>query len=220
MTRSAWIAGIAVATLAGSWFIHTQREAAKLAEADRARAEEIRAEALGYREGDSEERTAQLNARVDAAIKQLKSDSPTVRCNAALQLGRIGTGAQINVLTDVVFDYSELTSVRICAAGALRQMGETSTVLGIYESWARDTDNDLRRAAISGFGEIGPEATATALPYLEREFGSEFWDVRYLVVESLGKLGPAADALLAEASKDEDANVRGRANALLKARHR
>ena len=137
MTRSAWIAGIAVATLAGSWFIHTQREAAKLAEADRARAEEIRAEALGYREGDSEERTAQLNARVDAAIKQLKSDSPTVRCNAALQLGRIGTGAQINVLTDVVFDYSELTSVRICAARALRQMGETSTVLGIYESWAQ-----------------------------------------------------------------------------------
>ena len=75
MTRSAWIAGIAVATLAGSWFIHTQREAAKLAEADRARAEEIRAEALGYREGDSEERTAQLNARVDAAIKQLNDPS-------------------------------------------------------------------------------------------------------------------------------------------------
>jgi HEAT repeat protein len=206
--------------MAGAWFIHTQREAAKLAEADRARAEEIRAEARGYREGDSEERTTQLNARVDAAVERLKSDSPTARCDAALQLGRIGTGAQINALTDVVFDYSELTSVRICAVSALRQMGETSTVLGIYESWARDTDQDLRRAAISGFGEIGPEATATALPYLEREFGSEFWDVRYLVVESLGKLGPAADALLAEAATDQDARVRSRANALLKSRGR
>ena len=97
-------------------------------------------------------------------------------------------------------------------------MGETSTVLGIYESWARDTDQDLRRAAISGFGEIGPDATATALPYLERDLGSEFWDLRYLVVESLGKLGPAADALLAEAANDENANVRGRAKALLKSR--
>ena len=212
------MAGAVVAALAGAWFISSHREAARLAEADRARAEEIRAEARAYRDSDTEERTAQLDARVDAAIAQLKSGSPTIRCDAALLLGRIGTGAQINVLTDVVFDYSESTSVRICAVGALREMGETSTVLGIYESWARDTDQDLRRAAITGFGEIGPEATATALPYLEREFGSEFWDLRYLVVESLGKLGPAADTLLAEAAKDEDANVRKRAAALLKSR--
>ena len=218
MTRSAWVAGVVVAALAGAWFISSHREAARLAEADRARAEEIRAEARAYRDSDTEDRTAQLDARVDAAIARLKSGSPTIRCDAALLLGRIGTGAQINVLTDVVFDYSESTSVRICAVGALREMGETSTVLGIYESWARDTDQDLRRAAITGFGEIGPEATATALPYLEREFGSEFWDVRYLVVESLGKLGPAADTLLAEAAKDEDANVRKRASALLKSR--
>jgi HEAT repeat protein len=220
MTRSVWVAGVVVTALAGAWFISSHREAARLAEADRARAEEIRAEARAYRDSDTEDRTAQLDARVDAAIAQLKSGSPTIRCDAALLLGRIGTGAQINVLTDVVFDYSESTSVRICAVGALREMGETSTVLGIYESWARDTDQDLRRAAISGFGEIGPEATATALPYLEREFGSEFWDVRYLVVESLGKLGPAADTLLAEAAKDEDANVRKRAAALLKSRQK
>jgi HEAT repeat protein len=219
MTRSAWVAGVVVAALAGAWFISSQRQAARLAEADRARAEEIRAEARGYRDADSEERTAQLNARVDAAIAQLKSGSPTIRCDAALLLGRIGTGAQINVLTDVVFDYSEPTSVRICAVGALREMGETDTVLGIYESWARDTDQDLRRAAITGFGAIGPEATATALPYLEREFGSEFMDVRYLVVESLGRLGPAADTLLAEAAKDEDTTVRQRAAALLKSRN-
>ena len=212
------MAGVVVAALAGAWFISSHREAARLAEADRARAEEIRAEARAYRDSDTEDRTAQLDARVDAAIARLKSGSPTIRCDAALLLGRIGTGAQINVLTDVVFDYSESTSVRICAVGALREMGETSTVLGIYESWARDTDQDLRRAAITGFGEIGPEATATALPDLEREFGSEFWDARYLVVESLGKLGPAADTLLAEAAKDEDANVRKRAAALLKSR--
>lgn len=212
------MAGMVVAALIGAWFISSQRQAARLADADRARAEEIRAEARAYRDSNNEDRTAQLDARVDAAIAQLRSGPTTIRCDAALLLGRIGTGAQINVLTDVVFNYSELTSVRICAVTALRQMGETDTVLGIYESWARDTDQDLRRAAITGFGEIGPEATATALPFLERELGSEFMDVRYLVVESLGKLGPAADTLLAEAAKDEDATVRKRASALLKSR--
>jgi HEAT repeat protein len=218
MTRSGWIAGVILIVLAGAWLLWSHREAARLAEADRIRAEEIRAEARGYRQGDSEERTAQLTARVDAALAQLKSASPTVRCEAALQLGRIGTGAQINALNDVVYNFSELSSVRICAVGALRQMGED--VLGIYESWARDADPDLRRAAISGFGEIGPGAAATALPYLQRELASEFMDVRYLVVETLGKLGPAADGLLAEAAKDQDTTVRNRATAVLKSRPR
>ena len=214
------MAAIVVAALAGAWFIRSQREAARLAEADRARAEEIRAEARAYRTGDEEDRTAQLNARVDAAVAQLQSRSPTARCDAAMQLGRIGTGAHIGILTRVVYDYSEATSVRICAAAGLRQMGETSTALGIYESWARDSDQELRRAAIMGFGEIGPEATTTALPYLEREFGSRFMDVRYLVVESLGKLGAEADALLSEATKDEDDAIRARAAALLNSRQK
>lgn len=214
------MAGALVAVLAGAWFVKSQREAARLAEADRARAEEIRAEALLRREGDSEERTGQLNSSVEAAIARLQSQSPTVRCDAALQIGRIGTGAQLGLITDLVYNYSEATSVRICAAAALRQMGETGAVLGLYESWARDTDPDLRRAAIGGFGDIGPSATETALPYLERELGSEFMDARYLAVESLGKLGPAADTLLMEATKDEEKLVRDRAAALLKSRQK
>jgi HEAT repeat protein len=156
---------------------------------------------------------------VDAAVAQLQSRSPATRCDAAIQLGRIGTSTHVGILSRVVYDYSEATSVRICAASALRQMGETSTALGIYESWARDSDKDLRRAAIMGFGEIGPEATSTALPFLERDFGSEFMDVRYLVVESLGRLGPEADVLLGEAVNDRDATIRTRATALLKSRH-
>jgi hypothetical protein len=72
MTRSVWVASIAVAALAGAWFIHSQRAAAKLAEADRARADEIRAEARGYREADSAERTVQLSlvrTRAKALLK-------------------------------------------------------------------------------------------------------------------------------------------------------
>jgi HEAT repeat protein len=218
MTRTAWVAVAVAAALAGAWFVKSHREAARLAEADRARAEEIRAEARGYREGDNEERTGQLNARVEAAIARLQSESPTIQCEAALLIGRIGTGAQIGVITDLVYNFSVSTSVRICAVDALRQLGETGAALGVYESWARDTDPDLRRAAIGGFGDIGPSATETALPYLQRELGAEFWDARYLAVESLGKLGPAADALLTEATKDENKDVRSRAAALLKTR--
>jgi HEAT repeat protein len=214
----AGVAALVIAALGVMWFIDSRQKAAELARADQARAEEIRAESRASREGDSEERTDQLNARVDAAIAQLQSDSPMRRCDGALQLGRIGTGAHINMLTDVVYDFSEVSSVRICAVSALRQMGETSTALGVYESWARDTDSDLRRAAITGFGDIGPTATETALPFLERELGSEFMDVRYLVVETLGKLGPAADALLSDAAADQNKLVRERAAALLKSR--
>lgn len=214
----AGVAALIIAAFGVTWFVDSRQKAAELARLDQARAEEIRAEARAYREGDSEERTEQLNARVDAAIAQLQSDSPMRRCTGALQLGRIGTGAQINLLTDVVYNFSELSSVRICAVSALRQMGETSTALGVYESWARDADSDLRRAAITGFGDIGPTATETALPFLERELGSEFMDVRYLVVETLGKLGPPADALLSEAAADTNKSVRERAAALLKAR--
>jgi enterochelin esterase-like enzyme len=36
MTRSAWVVGVVVAALAGRWFISSQRQAARLAEADRA----------------------------------------------------------------------------------------------------------------------------------------------------------------------------------------
>jgi HEAT repeat protein len=215
-----WVAALVIAALGVLWFIESRQKAAELVRLDQARAEEIRAEARTYREGDSDARTEQLNARVDAAIAQLQSDSPMRRCEGALQLGRIGTGAQINMLTDVVYNFSELSSVRICAVSALRQMGETSTALGVYESWARDTDQDLRRAAITGFGEIGPTAAETALPFLERELGSEFMDVRYLVVETLGKLGPAADALLTEAATDTNTLVRERAATLLKFRQK
>jgi len=214
-----WIAVLVVAAVTVVWFIYS-RPRSGTAE-DQARAEQIRAESRAARAGDEEERTARLNAQVDRTVKLLlESSSPIIRCDAALQLGRIGTGQQIKPLTDIVNDYSELTSVRICAASALRLMGETGTALGIYESWARSGDQDLRGAAITGYGDIGPPATDSALPFLEVELQSEQMQVRYLVVESLGKLGPPADRLLAEAAKDENATVRERAAALLKARQK
>jgi hypothetical protein len=209
----------ATALIALAWFVYSQRKsAAELAEADRRRADEIRAESRASRETDNDARTGQLDARVDAALTQLQSKSPLTQCQGALQLGRIGTTAQRKVLVDLVYDYSELSSVRICALSAIREMGDTATALGAYEAWARDTNRDLRRAAITGFGEIGPPATADALPHLERELGSPLMDVRYLVVETLGKLGPAADALLVKATNDDETLVRDRATALLNAR--
>jgi HEAT repeat protein len=218
--RRAWIAALVVSALAVLWFIYSQSREPVPTKEDQARADEIRAESRASRNDNDQDRTARLDAQVERAVKLLQSNSPMNQCEGALQLGRIGTGQQIKPLTDIVYNYSELSSVRICAVSALREMGETDTALGIYESWARGSEADLHRAAISVFGEIGPSATSTALPYLEQALGSAFMDMRYLVVESLGKLGPEADALLAQAIEDEDPTVRARATTLLKSRQK
>jgi hypothetical protein len=79
-----WMAAVVIAALGVMWLIDSRQKAAELARLDQARAEEIRAEARAYREGESEARTDQLNARVvDAAIAQLQSDSPMRRRLAA-----------------------------------------------------------------------------------------------------------------------------------------
>jgi len=58
------VAGVVVAALAGAWIISSQRQAASLAEADRARAEEIRAEARAYRDQGKASFTANVHTHL------------------------------------------------------------------------------------------------------------------------------------------------------------
>jgi HEAT repeat protein len=215
-TRTQVLTAVAIAAAVLVAIVYYGQQRRELARADLARAEEIRAESRSRRQVDNETRTAELDARVEMALQQLQSDRPTIQCNGALQLGRIGTKANVSDLNTLV--YSATPSVRICAAGALLDLGETGTALGIYEMWSRETDVDLRNAAIGGFGDIGPAASDVALPFLEREMRSEFWSKRYLVVATLAKLGPAADALLTEAARDPNETVREAAANVLKSR--
>ncbi|MEO8681730.1 MAG: HEAT repeat domain-containing protein, partial [Vicinamibacterales bacterium] len=81
--------------------------------------------------------------------------------------------------------------------------------------WVDGTDPDLRRSALMGFGEIGPSVADIALPYLTDELKSPHSSARYLAVETLSKLGPAAKPLLEVAAGDADKLVRDRANQIL-----
>jgi HEAT repeat protein len=156
---------------------------------------------------------------VAKALTQLSSKQPMTQCDAALLLGRLGSREQVPPLIDLL-NASTFTSVRGCAASALVDLGETDTAMAAYTEWAQGRDADLRRSALVGFGHIGPSAADVALPYLTEALKSPHMDVRYLAVDSLAKLGPAALPLLEVASGDADKDVRARAARALSARTR
>jgi HEAT repeat protein len=191
--------------------------AAELAAADRSRTEEIRGESSAQRDVANRERTARLDARVAKALTQLSSNHPMTQCDAALLLGRLGSREQAPPLVDLMAG-STFSSVRGCAAAALVDLGETGPAMAAYTEWAQGNDADLRRSALGGFGDIGPSAARVALPYLTEALKSPHMDLRYLAVDALAKLGPAAVPLLEVASGDADKDVRALAVRALSAR--
>ena len=189
--------------------------AALLAAADKARADQVRIESALARAVADGERTARLDQRTGRALERLGSDHPMTQCDAALQLGRMGARAHVAALADTMSS-ARFTSVRVCAASALVTLGEHATAMRAYTEWADLTDDTLKRAALMGFGEVGPSAAAIALPHLALALQSPHMDVRYLAVDSLSKLGPSAVPLLEQASKDPDRHVRESAERALK----
>jgi HEAT repeat protein len=80
-----------------------------------------------------------------------------------------------------------------------------------YLDCARAGTSDRRRIAVAGFRDIGPPAAEAALPYLREALESPHWDLRLMVVETLAKLGPSAEPLLRDATRDSNEEVRKRA---------
>lgn len=211
-----------VAAGGGWWWTHDQtarqtRDTADtlLAAADRARADQIRIESAAARAVADADRTARLDQRTAQALQRLASDHPMTQCDAALQLGRMGARAHVAALTDAMSS-ARFSSVRVCAASALVTLGEHATAMQAYTAWADGTDDTLKRAALMGFGEIGPSAATVAIPHLAQALQSPHMDARYLAVDSLSKLGAAAVPLLEQASKDADQHVREYAQRSLK----
>jgi hypothetical protein len=195
-----------------------QRAAAvELAAADKARAEEVRAGSRARGLVADEVRTEERDERSVRALSQLSAPQPTIQCDAALVLGRSHSKEYVKPL-EALLSTASFTSVRNCAASALVELGETHVAMAAYTEWANGTDGDLRRSALMGFGQIGPSAASVALPHLAEALKSPYWDLRYLAVESLSKLGPTAVPLLEVAAGDTDKNVRERAASVLKTR--
>lgn len=193
-------AGIAVAVVVMR--SRTDPEAEALAAADREQAERIRQEgaaSLGSAEPDY--------GRYERAEKQLtSSSSPMLQCNAALTLGKSKSPDFVPPLVELSRK-SPHASVRSCAAGALAELGATQDALNVYYHFSQSLDTEEQRLAITGFGDLGPAGAEHSLPYLERALQSESWEIRFLTVDSLAKIGPLAAPLLEEATQDQHKEV-------------
>ena len=177
-------------------------EAEALAAADLEQAERIRQEgatSLGSAEPDYR--------RYELAEKQLtSSNSPMLQCNAALTLGKSKSEDFVPPLVELSRK-SPHASVRSCAAGALAEIGATQDALNVYYHFSQSLDTEEQRLAITGFGDLGPAGAEHSLPYLERALQSESWEIRFLTVDSLAKIGPLAAPLLEEATQDPHKEV-------------
>jgi HEAT repeat protein len=136
------------------------------------------------------------------------------QCEGALALGRMRVQDEVRRLESMM-DNSRYQSVQNCAASALVSLGETQLAMHAYRRWISEEDRDLQRSAIMGFGKIGPAAADEALPHLTEALKSPQMDLRFLAVDSLSKMGPAATPLLQVAAGDSDARVRTRATQAL-----
>jgi len=157
-------------------------------------------------------------AEVVRLLSRLESKrSPTSQCDAATRLGNAvdeETSAAYNGLMKSFDDAPD--SVKICIAGALIKLNEAPMAAAIYDGWTHGNNPELRRAAISGYGELGPDFTESGLFFLNEELKSPEWQLRFLVVESLAKMGPDAKPLLEIAAADEDRHVSAAAANALK----
>jgi len=198
-----------------SWHQHTRTGARRAEEAGRleeARAVQDETRAASERKASDEGRAQRHAERVARARERLQDSSqPMTRCEAALDLGQAGAREAIHELIGVLQRSTEHASVRNCSAAALVKLGETEQPLAFYLECARAGTSELRRIAIGGFKDIGPPAAEVALPYVSEALRSPHWDLRYLAVEALVKLGPLAEPLLREATLDTDERVRQRA---------
>jgi hypothetical protein len=200
------------ALVGGSIGVRAWQRASRAAEQEeRDRAERARLEdeaAAAQREAADQARNEAQTKRVRRALETVRtSTSPDALCSAMALLSRNGATEAVPDL-EVLLHNRQYTSVQNCAAGALVRLGEIETALGFYTEAARGADGDLRRAALIGFGEIGPPAAAAALPFLSAALHSPHWDTRYLAVRSLAQLGPGGRPLLEEARNDAQKEVR------------
>lgn len=191
---------------------HIQWERRRAFEAQRldaARAFLEDARAAEQRQVADAARERQHQERVSRSLDHLRTSSrPTTLCDAALDLGQAGAREAIPELLALLERRTEHVSARNCAASALVTLGETPPALAFYLECAQAWTSDCRRIAIGGFGDIGPEAFDVSLPYVRQALQSSDSGLRYIAVDALSKMGPAAEPLLRDATRDLDPNVR------------
>jgi hypothetical protein len=163
--------------------------ARELAAADQSRMEANLMEAKAKREAEQVLRDDRNQDRIQRAVAKLHTDAPMSQCEGGLELGRLDAREHIDALTALLWS-ERAHNARNCAASALVKMGEKTTALAAYVTWAGGSDSDLKRAALVGFGEIGPEAADEGMPFLSEAMKSPHVDVRMLASLAISKVHP------------------------------
>jgi hypothetical protein len=187
------------------------QEALRVGREERARAERAAGEQqdlVAQRQAGDQARIERQAAREKRALTSLRTSSEHMGvCNAARDVGDFGLRQAIPDLVVLLRN----PSVGLCAASALGKLGEFDTALAFYVKAAQGADENGRWGALGGLADLGPRAATMALPLLAQAFQSPYRDRRFVVVESLSKLGPAAEPLLKAALNDSDKLVRDHA---------
>jgi HEAT repeat protein len=163
----------------------------ELRAADLSRMEKNLQESRVRREVEEAARDERTEQAIKRALDKINSNSSMSQCDGALELGRLNAREHIDTLKDVLWS-EKRSNVRNCAAGALVRLGEKSTALAAYVQWAGGSNSDLRRAAIHGFGDIGPEAAEQAMPFLTEALKSQYIDERMAASLAISKVQPQA----------------------------
>ena len=150
----------------------------------------------------------------EAALRDLTSDSPRARLDAADALGRVGEAIKDEACPALrralQHDDAEL---RYTAALSLGELRDRESVPALIDQVEGDGHPMPRQAAVIALGLIGdPRATSS----LRRALRSDSPDVRFQATSSLAQVDPeGAGKQLRRALKDSDPEVRGSAAAAL-----
>jgi HEAT repeat protein len=165
------------------------------------------------RPGSTAQQEIPSKIRVEALRMALGDPDPIVCATAAAGLGRLGRQAEEAAPALLATMKDERPEVRVQSATALGRVapGDEKAIETLGLALAGDPDVDVRNAAASGLGWMGPQATVAA-PVMIRALNDPDETVRVHVIVALGRIGPAdgsvATALKTIAERDPSTEFR------------
>lgn len=152
-----------------------------------------------------------LPRKLEAALRDVESEKPTVRASAAEDLVRHAKGDDavrskaLPIFVKLLKD--DVAAVRGVAAVALGDLDAKESVDALLRA-VDDEDGHVRQMALNALGEIGDER---ALPRIERGLEDRRPEVRYQSVIAIGRAGASDEvveqAIFAATSDEDDAVV-------------
>ena len=152
---------------------------------------------------------AQLKQRIQRLLSQLTVPDVNDRIYAAQELGEIGSAAKDAVPSLIKALKDEDEVVRICAAEALRRIGELKAQVSTLIELLKGTNKYVCALAAETLGKIG-RAAKKAVPELREVLKDKEEKVRRAAANALAGIGQAAKKAipdLVETLKDKDQEV-------------